>query len=143
MSTFPPAGDPTCTLLWAPDGDAFVLNAMLIDSPEPLWRRRPLLVEESIDSENGPMTHWVLRPGLYLEVGESADTAAVQQITRTESGARALIYLKGADRTPRIKLELCRRNFAVSPTAFAAPENLEKFTLLDFELPVRAPWVEE
>lgn len=143
LEIIPPAGQPGATFLWVDTDNGFELRALLLDAPESLWRKRPLPVEETLDSENGTMTHWVMRQRLYLDVAESTETSAIAAIARTMGGTRTLIFFKTEGRSERLKLQLRRRPVKIKPADFNEAGNLEIFTLLDLALPTRPPWADE
>ncbi|MCB9235563.1 MAG: hypothetical protein H6581_28160 [Bacteroidia bacterium] len=93
MEALPPSDQPGMTLLWQAQGNNFRLKALLIDSPEPLWRYRNEPEQESITTDTGPMTRWVMERTRYLELAESG-TSSVQRFVRSPGGTRTLVMLK-------------------------------------------------
>lgn len=137
----PPSGRPSTTLLWqavAPNSIDFELVALLIDSPEPLWRSRlePELV--TVSGPEGDMQHWVSTPHVSLELVELVDPpgsdSAVERFVRSPSGTRTLALLRpGAS-----VLNVALRQHAIGLLDSANPTT--DAVLLAGTLPTTPPW---
>lgn len=136
LDALPPSGQPGFTFLWQPAGVAFTLVAILIDSPESLWRLRPepALITESGDG--GDIKHWALTPTAWLEIIEDGTTAAAQFV-RSPGGTRTLMMIRpGAS---AVNLVLRQHALALLQATPAFTDN----PIYNGALPPTPPWVEE
>ena len=116
------------------------LEAILIDTPEPLWRKRPFPDEETVTSDSGDMIQWVMKDKPELELVEAADTAAVMQMSHTNGGARTIVYLKPGAAGTQLHLQMKKHLFSVSPADYDAAANVQLFEVMNIQLPAEAPW---
>ena len=119
------------------------LEALLIETPEPLWRKRPYPDEETVPSESGEMKHWIMKDKAEMEVIEAADTSVVQKIVRTQGGARTIVYLKNDAAGKQIHLQLKKHTFTHVMADYGTPATFTVFDVLNIKLPAVAPWNEE
>ncbi len=129
-----PAGHPSCCYLWEPAVAGHELTAILIDSPEPLWRSRKLPVKETVHSDSGDMEHWVLEERIYLKIEERV-SAVVNKIVHSPGGTRALVYLSNAA-GQQIDLGLVQIGIVLDGSV--GPESVH--SILSTEIPSVAPW---
>jgi hypothetical protein len=136
LDALPPAGQPGFAYLWKASGPSFTLAAILIDSPEPLWRYRPeptLLTEAS---DTGDIQHWALAPTAWLEVAETGTTAAARFI-RAPGGARTLMMVAPGATAANLFLRQHELGVLQAAPAFADSP------ILSGALPASPPWAEE
>jgi hypothetical protein len=118
------------------------LEAILIDTPEPIWRHRPYPDVETVDSESGPMKHWVMKEKLEMELVETG-TNVVERIVHTQGGSRTIVYLKTTAVGQAIRLQLKKHTFTHIPEDYGKPSTFDLFDALTINLPSLAPWAEE
>ncbi|RYZ47814.1 MAG: hypothetical protein EOP49_20270 [Sphingobacteriales bacterium] len=140
-------GDIQVSMLWTttPQGDGSVSTpeAILVDTPEPLWRRRFFPDEEIVQSESGPMTHWVMAEKYEIEIQEAIGNAVVQKLIRTQGGARTLIILQPASAGKLLHLQMKRHHFSPRKEDYNTPANMIIIDMLQTTIPSVAPWEEE
>jgi hypothetical protein len=136
LDALPPSGQPGFTYLWQPSGTAFTLVAVLIDSPEPLWRLRPEPALINDPSDAGDIQRWALAPTAWLEIVED-ETSAAAQFVRSPGGTRTLLTI----RTGATEANLVLRQHALGILQAAPPFNDNP--IYDGALPPSPPWVEE
>jgi hypothetical protein len=88
LEAVPPATQPAIIYLWDATDQ---LVAVMIDSPEPLWRSRAEPIKRTVENEGADMIHWVMESKQYLEIVDLAGT--VSQLVRSPGGARTLALL--------------------------------------------------
>jgi len=136
LDALPPAGQPGFAYLWQASGVSFVLAAILIDSPEPLWRYRPepTLLTESSDA--GDIKHWALAPTAWLEIVESGTSAAARFVS-SPGGARTLMFVSPGATSANLVLRQHELGvLQATPAFWDSP-------ILSGALPPSPPWVEE
>jgi large repetitive protein len=119
------------------------LEALMIDTPEPLWRKRPYPATEVIHAESGDLKHWVMSDKPELELIEASDTSVVQHFSHTKSGARTLVYLKPDAKGKSIHLQVKKHIFTHIESEYGQTGHFELFDALNITLPDLAPWEEE
>lgn len=129
LERLPAPTEPRILYLWAPASGTEVLDAILIDAPEPLWRNRP----EPVLIDEGGMEHYVeeLRP--QLEIVESEGNA--QQLSRANGGMRTLVKLTPGATT--LTLQLRKHELALSGRQ---PTSSDTLLLEEETIPTLAPW---
>jgi len=128
-----PAKQPSLTFLWEPEGDNFRLVALIIDSPEPLWRTRSEPEKVPVQSESGDMFHWVLSENPFLQIVELS-TAAVQRFVRSPGGTRTLVMLNPG--ATHLNLALRQQELDLSPD----PSPITDYLIYSALLPAEPPW---
>jgi hypothetical protein len=135
------------SLLWSSKvtGGVLVnkLEAILIDTPEPLWRRRPYPATETIAADSGDVKHWVMKDKLELELSEAADTSVVQKISHTQGGSRTIVYLKPDAKGRQIHLQLKKHIFTHVEAEYGQAGHFVLHDVMNVALPKLAPWEEE
>lgn len=127
-------GIPRVTILWN-DASPATPIAILLDTPEPLWRTR--LEPEPLRAGDGRVIAWELVPKPWLEVEEmiAADGPRVARFVRDSSGYRTLIVLEPNARGRTVSLGLVRNTHPlIDPDAVDGP-----LPMLEVFLE-RAPW---
>jgi hypothetical protein len=119
------------------------LEALLVDTPEPLWRKRPYPVTETIVAESGNVKRWIMQDKLELELLEAADTTVVQKFSRTQGGARTVVYLKPDAKGKQLHLQLKKHLFTHVETEYGQPGHFSLHDVMKITLPKLAPWEEE
>lgn len=129
-----PPGAPRVRVIWGP-GAAPQPVAVLIDTPEPLWRSRLEPQEKQPDPNPLGLTSWALLPTPWLEPVETS-AGVVQRFVRDTSGARTLVLLNSGQREKTLELKLRRHVRRLVDNADTATLHAE---LLSAPL-LRAPW---
>jgi hypothetical protein len=116
------------------------LAALLVDSPEPLWRSCPEPELKTITSEeHGDMQHWVVADRSYLEIAESS-TGLVQRFVRSPGGTRTLVFLDpqvlASPGPHELTLILQQREHHLA----AGPLAVREEVLFSSPLPPEPPW---
>jgi large repetitive protein len=134
MGAMQPPAAPRVRVIWGP-GDAPQPVAVLIDTPEPLWRSRLEPQEKQPDPNPLGLTRWALLPTPWLEPVETS-VGVVQRFVRDTSGARTLVLLNAGQRGKTLELKLRRhvRELVDNAATATLHANLLSAPLL------RAPW---
>jgi large repetitive protein len=119
------------------------LEGILIDTPEPLWRKRPYPATETIIADSGDVKHWVMTDKLELELFEASDTSVVARISHTVGGSRTIVYLTPDAKGKPIHLQLKKHIFTHVEQEYGQAGHFEEFDALNLTLPSLAPWEEE
>jgi hypothetical protein len=136
LDAFPPAGQPGFAYLWQASAPSFTLVAILIDSPEPLWRYRPEPTLLTETSDAGDIQHWALAPTTWLEIAESGTTAAARFV-RSPGGARTLMMVTPGATAANLFLRQHELGVLQAIPAFVDSP------ILSGAMPASPPWVEE
>jgi large repetitive protein len=136
LDALPPPTQPGFTYLWQTAPAGFTLAAVLIDSPEPLWRLRPEPALITDPSDAGDIQHWALAPTMWLEIVENG-TSSVAQFVRPPGGARTLMILKPG--ATDANLVLRQHALGVLQATPAFTDN----PIRSGALPLFPPWVEQ
>lgn len=135
------------SLLWSSKVVAGVLvnalEALLIDTPEPLWRKRPYPATETIVADSGNVKRWVMQDKPELELVEGTDTSVVQTFSHTGGGSRTIVYLKPDARGKKIHLQLKKHLFTHVEAEYGQGGHFTLHDALNLTLPKLAPWEEE
>jgi hypothetical protein len=130
---------PAMTIFWDPLSPAPQPAALLIDSPEPMWRARPIPTLIT-DPPPGSAQRYQLQPHPWLEFVQHAGSNVVDYIVAAPGGQRALVTLKPGSRGQRVTLAL--RRIAHTEAYLDGPGATDQFcTVLDQAL-TAAPWEE-
>jgi hypothetical protein len=143
LDALEPATDPRILLLWVRDNNnsPFYPQAIMIDTPEPIWRKRPYPVEEKVKDEEGKeMKHWVMQDLPELEI--IAGAAQVQSVSRNQAGTRTIVYLKPGAAGNVLKLELMQYNFVSKAMLYGLKGFVQTAEILNITLPVLPPWAD-
>ncbi|MEO5682197.1 MAG: hypothetical protein ABIQ88_06120 [Chitinophagaceae bacterium] len=147
LGSVKPVDNISVSVLWSsiPAAGSIVntLEAILIDTPEPLWRKRPYPDEEKVPSESGEMTHWVMKDKPEMELIEAGATPIVQKIVRTQGGTRTIIYFKPGAAGKQLRLQLKRHSFTHVMSEYGTIGHFRLIDILNITLPVLAPWEQQ
>ncbi len=147
LPAMPPAENINVSFLWSSIASGGTvtdeLEAILIDVSEPLWRQRPYPHSETITAESGDVKHWSMKNKLEMEIVEAAGSSVVEQITRTVSGTRTIVYLKADAAGKPLHLVLRKHVFTHIEEKYGTVGTYSDHDVLNFILPSIAPWAEE
>jgi hypothetical protein len=139
---FAPARQPQVTVIWQASGGTFQPVAVLIVTPEPLWRWRDLPAE--IKDVNN-VRRYRLKPTKLLEVVETPPgTPLVNRLVFSPGGGRTLVLLNPGARGGQLHLDLHRIHMdlrRIDDHLFEQEATTESATLVDIGLKT-APWEE-
>jgi hypothetical protein len=129
--------DPRVTVLWAtaPGVTSERAVAILLETPEPLWRWRD--VPEHVTDPNGTR-RWELRQQASLEVGDTGAAGTPTRLVHSTDGARTVVVLSPfvIATGGRVALELRRMHHPL----FEGDVAVEREPLVTLKL-ARPPWV--
>jgi hypothetical protein len=141
LDALEPAADSRVILLWQPASGGYEPAAVLIDTPEPLWRTRPYPVLETLEDDGGKhMKHWVTAELPELEIVGGDSTAAA--IVHNLSGTRTMIYLAAGAGGKNLSLLLQQNAFVLNPDEYRTLGNFSHEQLLNITLPTLPPWAD-
>ncbi len=141
LDALEPAADARVIVLWEPAGDGHRPAAVLIDTPEPLWRDRPYPVEETVhDDANKYMKHWVTKDLPELEIIGGGN--AIKATVRNLAGTRTIVYLADDAGGKDLGLLLQQNDFVLKPEDYRTLGNFSAKPLLDITLPTLPPWAD-
>jgi hypothetical protein len=104
--------DPRTTMLWAANGAAWKLAAFLIETPEPLWRFRPVPTLQTIVGPDGNFQQYVNTPFMTLGI---EDNSMADRFLFAFGGTRTLILLKPLTIDAPMTLNLKRTQHELLP----------------------------
>ena len=94
LESLPPAKEPGFTMLWEPSGPTERLAAILVDSPERLFRQRPVPTLQKLHDAHGWVERWVNSPMDVMTLEEGTASKLRQRVLRTSGGLRTLFLLQ-------------------------------------------------
>ncbi|MDP9072753.1 MAG: hypothetical protein M3N98_01035, partial [Actinomycetota bacterium] len=142
LEPLPVPSSPKVTLFWeqANPTDVPAPAAVLIDAPEPLWRRRPLPTDVS-DPPPSTARRFELHAQEWLGLIEDAASGGlVDHIVPAPGGQRALVTLKPGSRGRRLVLSLQTTSYP--KPVFEPAGAIHASTILVDVAMVHAPWEE-
>lgn len=114
--------------------------AVLIDAPEPMYRARPIPMEDT-SNDTPPTKRWRMQEKPWLDLVSASDsTASVMRTIWAPGRQRALVILGAGARGQRLRLALERAAF-IEPYLDGPGATPTRFTIVD-EILGNAPWEE-
>jgi len=111
-----PAEQPRTTMLWAAVGAGWRPAALLIETPEPLWRFRPVPTLQTINGPDGSFQQYGNAPVLTLGIEAPGNNSPADRFVYAFGGTRTLVLLKPLTADTQMTLNLIRTQPALLKT---------------------------
>lgn len=139
LEQLPTPDVPRILVFWDSAGPVPQPAAILVDSPEPMWRSRRV-PKEVVDPNPAANKRYEMVPASWLTLESGGGDPVVDRIIAAPGGQRALITLKPNSRGKKLKLQL--RKKAQKETFLDGPGASDQtFTVAEVRF-VSAPWEE-